>query len=267
MVHLTMSHQVRPIFTLLMDINTQLSFLLSADSLDTQHPSISDTRVHPTHHALILRPAPFTKPQVEEIPIPSLLPGSVLLRSLATPLHSYSKLCLEFYNPARSPHQKPFIPGSSAIARVSRVGDDATILEVGQLVLFDSVMKGRDSPETVRFANPVCRGFDLHNSELLASSGFADGSYAEVMRAPLENCYPLDEAKLMGDPRQWGFAYTPEQLCAFATFLRPFGELSSIDVKPGETVLISPATSPNGAAACMVALAMGNTLLGEQRRP
>lgn len=245
-------------------------FLLSTDSLHTRHPNISCRKllpsVHSTHHALILRPAPFTEPQVEEVPIPTLLPGSVLLRILTTPLHSYRRLCLEFYNPARS-HQKPFIPGSSAIARVSRVGDDATILEVGQLVFFDSVMKGRDSPETVKFSNPVYHGFDLHSSELLASSGFADGSYAEVMRAPLENCYPLDEAKLMGDPRQWGFAYTPEQLCAIATFLRPFGGLSSIDVKASETVFISPATSPNGAAACMVALAMGNTLLGYQRHP
>ncbi|KAJ5253675.1 hypothetical protein N7497_010928 [Penicillium chrysogenum] len=234
---------------------------VTSDSSETQRPSIKYRKLLPrietTHDALILRPAPFSEPQVEEIPIPSMLPGSVLLRILATPLHSYSKLGFDFYNPKRSPHEQPFIPGSSAIARVSRVGDDATALRIGQLVFFDSVMKGRDSPETIRFCNPVYHGFDPQKMEVIDSSGFADGSYAEFMRAPLENCYPLDEAKLTGHPREWGFAYTPAQLCALATFLRPFGGLSSIDVKPGETVLISPATYPNGVAACMVALAMG----------
>ncbi|KGO49015.1 DNA polymerase III, clamp loader complex, gamma/delta/delta subunit, C-terminal [Penicillium expansum] len=229
---------------------------LDTKGLNTPHRTLLP-KVQTTHHALVLRPAPFTEPQVEEVHIPSLLPGSVLLRMLATPLHPYSKLSFEFYNHGRSPHEKPFIPGSSAIARVSQVGDDATTLKVGQLVFFDSVMKGRDSPETIRFSNPVYHGFDPHSVEIIASSGFADGSYAEFMRAPLENCYPLDEAKLMGDPRKWGFAYTPEQLCVIATFLRPFGGLTSIDLKPGETVLISPATSTNGVAACMVALAMG----------
>lgn len=193
--------------------------------------------------------------------MPSLLPGSVLLRILATPLHSFSKLGFDFYNHFRSPYEIPIIPGSSAIARVSQVGDDATTLKVGQLIFFDSVMKGRDNPEMVRFSNPVYHGFDSQIKEIMAYSGFADGSYAEFMRAPLENCYPLDEGKLMGDPTNWGFNYTPEQLCAIATFLRPFGGLSSIDVKPGETVLISPATYPNGVAACMVALAMGNISL------
>ncbi|KAJ5375757.1 hypothetical protein N7517_007763 [Penicillium concentricum] len=214
-------------------------------------------KAHSTHQAFILRPVPFTEPQVEQVPIPSLLPGSVILRILATPLHPYSKQVFGFYNPNGSPHEKPCIPGSSAIARVSQVGDDAISLKVGQLVFFDPVMKGRDSPETVRFPNPVHHGFDVQSTRMIASSGFADGSYAELMRAPLENCYPLDEAKLMGDPMNWGFAYTPEQLCAIATFLRPFGGLANIDVKPGEAILISPATSPKGVAACMVALAMG----------
>ncbi|KAJ5973050.1 uncharacterized protein N7479_002968 [Penicillium vulpinum] len=237
---------------------------VTTNFLNTQRPATLHGNILPkvqiTNHVLRLRPAPFTEPQVEQALIPSLTPGSVLLRILATPLHSYSKLAFEFYNPKGSSHETPFIPGSSAIARVSQVGNDATTLKVGQLVFFDSVMKGRDSPETVRFCNPVYHGFDNRSKKFIASSGFADGSYAEFMRAPLENCYLLDEAKLMGDPREWGFAYTPEQLCVIATFLRPFGGLTSIDVKPGETVLIFPATSPNGVAACMVALAMGNFL-------
>ncbi|KAI3287263.1 hypothetical protein DTO002I6_7905 [Penicillium roqueforti] len=218
---------------------------VTTNSPDTPRPIIPHRKLLPlvqsTHRALVLRPAPFTEPQVEQVPMPSLLPGSVLLRILATPLHSFSKLGFDFYNHFRSPYEIPIIPGSSAIARVSQVGDDATTLKVGQLIFFDSVMKGRDNPEMVRFSNPVYHGFDSQIKEIMAYSGFADGSYAEFMRAPLENCYPLDE----------------EQLCAIATFLRPFGGLSSIDVKPGETVLISPATYPNGVAACMVALAMG----------
>ena len=91
----------------------------------------------------------------------------------------------------------------------------------------------------------------------MANGGFRDGSYAEYMRAPVENCYLLDEARLMGDPAQGGLGYQVEQLCEIAKRSVPFGGLKDVGVKPGETGLISPATGSFGGCACMIALAMG----------
>lgn len=47
--------------------------------------------------------------------------------------------------------------------------------------------------------------------------------------------------------------------------LVPFGGLSEIDVKPGETVIVAPATGRYGGAAVAVALAMGATVIAVGR--
>lgn len=86
----------------------------------------------------------------------------------------------------------------------------------------------------------------------LALDEFRNGSYAEYVRMPLENTFVLDEEKLLHER-----GYAVPDLCYLAKVLVPFGGLADVDLKPGDSVLISPATGGFGGAAVTMALAMG----------
>ena len=83
-----------------------------------------------------------------------------------------------------------------------------------------------------------------------------DSSLAEYARVPMENCIPLDEKRLLGLPEDGGLGYTIEDLAYLQTPLIAYGGLIDIDVKPGETVIVAPATGGFGGSAVQVALAV-----------
>ncbi|KAF8866902.1 hypothetical protein BDZ45DRAFT_710484 [Acephala macrosclerotiorum] len=80
-----------------------------------------------------------------------------------------------------------------------------------------------------------------------------DGSYAEYVKVLLECAYPLNENILMG---KFGYG---------AQYLILFGGLSDINIRPGETIIVAPATGPFGMAAVKVALAMGTRVIAMGR--
>src|SRR2546423_11329993 len=90
-------------------------------------------------------------------------------------------------------------------------------------------------------------------------------SYAEYAKAPLENCYPLDEKRLLGSPAEGGLGYRIGDILYAFRQLVPFGGLVDIDLKPGETIIIAPATGTFGGAAVGVALAMGARVIAAAR--
>ncbi|TVY86041.1 hypothetical protein LAWI1_G007366, partial [Lachnellula willkommii] len=55
--------------------------------------------------------------------------------------------------------------------------------------------------------------------------------------------------------------YSIEDLCAIPAFLTPFGGLAEINLLPGETIIIAPATGRFGGGAVTTALAMGATVV------
>lgn len=79
-----------------------------------------------------------------------------------------------------------------------------------------------------------------------------DGTYAELASIPVENIHVLDEAILFGR-----LGYTMEDLGALMPLAVAFGGLDAAGLRPGETVVIAPATGSFGGAAVHVALAMG----------
>jgi threonine dehydrogenase-like Zn-dependent dehydrogenase len=89
--------------------------------------------------------------------------------------------------------------------------------------------------------------------------------YAEYAKAPLENCYPLDEKRLLGSPADGGLGYRVSEISYAFRQLVPFGGLVDIDLKPGETIIIAPATGAFGGAAVEVALAMGARVIAAAR--
>lgn len=68
----------------------------------------------------------------------------------------------------------------------------------------------------------------------------------------MENVFVLDEDKLFGELK-----YTVEDLVGLPACLVPFGGLSQIGVRPGDTVIVAPATRRFGGGAVTTALAMG----------
>lgn len=87
-----------------------------------------------------------------------------------------------------------------------------------------------------------------------------DATYAEFAKVPLENCYPLDEERLLK-----GLGYSLDDLAYMLRQMVPMGGLVELDVKPGEKVIIAPATGAFGGAAVEVAVAMGATVIAAAR--
>jgi threonine dehydrogenase-like Zn-dependent dehydrogenase len=81
----------------------------------------------------------------------------------------------------------------------------------------------------------------------------------------LENCYPLNEKRLLGSPADGGLGYQIKDISYALRQLVPFGGLVDIDLKPGETIIIAPATGAFGGAAVEVALAMGARVIAAAR--
>jgi NADPH:quinone reductase-like Zn-dependent oxidoreductase len=83
---------------------------------------------------------------------------------------------------------------------------------------------------------------------MLARGGHLhDGSFAELMRVPTENVYPLPAAA-GDDPARWA---------AMAVHVIPYGGLLAGGLAAGETLLVSGATGNFGSSAVAVGLAMG----------
>ena len=70
---------------------------------------------------------------------------------------------------------------------------------------------------------------------------------------PLESLFPLNENRLLNG----GANYAMEDLTHIPALLVPHGGLRDIGLRPGETIIIAPATGAFSSAAILVALAMG----------
>jgi threonine dehydrogenase-like Zn-dependent dehydrogenase len=102
-------------------------------------------------------------------------------------------------------------------------------------------------------------------SQKLMRGEWKDATYAEYAKLPLENVYPLDEKRLLGKKEGGGLGLELEDLCDLSRLAVPMGGLSDIGVKPGETVIVAPATGPFGGAAVMVAVALGARVIAMGR--
>ena len=198
---------------------------------------------------------------VEEQVTPQADPGSAVVRVLAAGVLTYGGNVYSGRKPY--PYPTPFVPGSSAVGRVAAVGSDATKLKAGQLVFFDCYIHGRDDPTSLILSG-VSSGF-TPGSHLLMETAWRDGTYAEYAKLPLENCFAMDETKLLGSPADGGFGYTVEDLVYLLTMSVPFGGLRDVDLRAGEKVIITPATGAFGSAAVVAALAMGARIVAMGR--
>ncbi|KAL2850397.1 isopropanol dehydrogenase [Aspergillus pseudodeflectus] len=208
-----------------------------------------------THKALVLHAR--DKPLVlETVPLPSASTGDAIVRILASDIVPYMGEVISNKRPY--PLSLPMTPGNTAIGRVHEVGPDAVDLTPGQLVFCDITIRARDNPA-------VSILYGVHGGGYPAAQKLMDGvwrnaTYAEYARFPLENLYRLNEASLLGPLR-----YSINDLCLLPACLVPFGGLSEVGLKPGEVVIVAPATGRYGGAAVNIALAMGATVIAGGR--
>ncbi|KAH8882083.1 GroES-like protein [Thozetella sp. PMI_491] len=199
------------------------------------------------HRALVLESieAGF---QLKSVPMPRISGGSAIVRIEVCGTLSYFR---DIYNGTLGySFPTPIVGGISAIGRIAALGADATLLQAGQLVFVDCVIRARDDPSAL-FMTAIHDG-ESDSSRKLMREVWRDGTLAEFAKVPLENCIPLDETRLCH-----GLGYTVQDLMYISYLLVPYGGLRDIKLEPGETLAVSPATGGYGSAAVMVAIAMG----------
>ncbi|MVU79668.1 alcohol dehydrogenase catalytic domain-containing protein [Nocardia sp. ET3-3] len=186
----------------------------------------------------------FGKPlTVHDVPDPEAGGGEVLVEVLATCVLPYSAEI--FSGERRYPLEPPVVPGVGGIGRIARIGPDATKLRVGDLVWCDATVRARDDALT---PDITLQGWSSRGEGGARLARYLhDGPFAELMRVPTENVYPLPAAAA-ADPARWS---------SMTVYAVPYGGLLAGGLEAGETVLISGATGNFGSSAVAIALAMG----------
>ncbi|KAL9100589.1 MAG: hypothetical protein Q9163_004048 [Psora crenata] len=194
---------------------------------------------------------------LQTLPKPEVTPGSVLVRILAVSIIPYTKEVLD--GSREYPLAFPIVPGGLATGRVEEVGPDAVRLTPGQLVFCDFTINGRDDP-TVQILMGFLGGAPGSPEMKLMEGEWRNGTFSELAKFPLENVFPMDEDILV---KQRGYSFA--DLCHMGICMVPYGGLAEINVKPGDTVIVAPATGKFGGAAVNTLIAMGATAIAAGR--
>ncbi|KAJ4375292.1 hypothetical protein N0V83_002378 [Neocucurbitaria cava] len=193
---------------------------------------------------------------LKEIPTPEPGPGSVVVSIIACMLHVQAPKILNGQTGFTYP--TPFIPGGRSIGRVAATGPDTTSLDVGQLVLIEPFIRARDNPD-VWIMWGAMDGTSAASKKLFAEN-WRYATWAEYAKAPLEVTWALNENRLC---KELGYAVT--DLLQLVVDAVPYSGLKGINMKPGERLVVTPATGMFSGAAVGVAVAMGATVIATGR--
>jgi alcohol dehydrogenase len=180
---------------------------------------------------------------VENISDPVIGTGEVMVEIVSAPVLHYAK---EVYSGKRKYLLTlPMVPGTGAVGKVLSVGPDSTNLKIGDWVFCDPTIRSRDGAITpdITLQGLSARG---EGGQILQKY-FHNGSFAEKMLLPTENAVKIGVIDHQDAPK-W---------CSFGLLLVPYGGLLALNLKAGETILISGATGNFGSAAVTIAMAMG----------
>ncbi|KAI4942531.1 hypothetical protein J4E91_010129 [Alternaria rosae] len=188
----------------------------------------------------------------KEIPTPTPGPGSVVVKIVANLLQHQTPGILS--GKAGFAYPTPMIPGGRAIGRVAATGPDTTCLSEGQLVLLEPFIRARDDADTWIFWGAL-EGTSEGSKKLFADN-WRYATFAEYVKAPLEVTWALDEKRLCGE-----LGYTIPELVQLSVDVVAYSGLKGIGLRPGERLVVTPATGLFSGAAVGVAVAMGATVL------
>lgn len=135
---------------------------------------------------------------VRELPDPKPHAGEVLVEVLAASVAPYAD---EVFGGIRNyPLVPPVVPGIGGVGRIVHIGPDATRLRAGDLVWCDMTVRSRDDALTPDIA---LQGWSSRGEGGAAlARHLHDGAFAELMRVPTENVFPLP-AQAADDPARW----------------------------------------------------------------
>ncbi|KAJ9137437.1 GroES-like protein [Pleurostoma richardsiae] len=198
---------------------------------------------------------------LKDVPTPDPVPGSVVVKVIAALVDQNLPRILS--GVAGFTFPTPMTPGGRAIGRVAAIGIDTSSLEPGQLVMLEPMIHARDNPN-VKILWAASDSMDPRGHKLMRDN-WAMAAFAEYVRAPLENCWPLNEARFCGQPEDGGMGLEPYDLLHLPTQLTVYGGLHGIGLQPGERVIVAPATGIFSGAAVAVASAMGAHVIAASR--
>jgi alcohol dehydrogenase len=186
----------------------------------------------------------FGRPlDIEDVADPVIGTGEVVVDVVAAPVLSYTDQV--FSGARRYLLPTPVVPGCGAIGRVRQVGPDATKLRAGDWVFCDPTVRSRDD---ALMPDIVLQGWSARGEGGQRLQRYhRDGAFAERVRVPTENAVPIGPIDA-ADAGRW---------CAINTLLIAYGGLLAMELRAGETLLVSGATGNFGSAATLTALAMG----------
>ncbi|KAL1895237.1 hypothetical protein Sste5346_005382 [Sporothrix stenoceras] len=193
--------------------------------------------------------------RLDEVPVPTADPGSVVISMVASPVWNYLP---EIMDGRRVyPLTFPFTFGTYAVGRVKAVGPDITYIKPGQLVFCDAMIYLRDSP--TNFFVLGYHGGYTPEERTVSSTYWKDGCFADLVRWPAENVHVVDEGLLAKHN------VPIEQLAEVAAVGPAMGAANSIGVKAGETVFILPSTGFFSSSAITAVLGLGANVVAGGR--
>jgi alcohol dehydrogenase len=180
-----------------------------------------------------------------DIAMPEVRPGSVLVRMEASALMSYLKAYVEGQLPMYNPPKGAFTPGTNGVGVVEAVGRDVWHLKPGQRVVLSSHFV---AAENVEDPAQILIGLTAFGPAAeLVQADWRDGTLAEYALMPKAAVTPaegLDEID-------------SAQLVVVSRFIIPYGGLLRGRLAAGETLVVTGATGAYGSVAVLLALAMG----------
>ncbi|OZJ03809.1 hypothetical protein BZG36_03017 [Bifiguratus adelaidae] len=166
---------------------------------------------------------------VEDVPVPKVTPGCVLVKVLAAGVVHYAE---DVYNGKLAyPMTLPLIPGANGIGIVEEIGPDTTEIKQGDLVFCDPTIRARDNA-----IGPMTILQGLFTPAGSLTSTYKNGAMAEKNARPAGECCRF--AQRMGEECS-SLGLSEPALC------------------PGQTLLMLGATGSFGSPAVQIALAMG----------
>lgn len=215
----------------------------------------------------LLFTSPTAPPSIATLPTPALTASTAIVRPLRSSLATYTREIFTGGNPRGYHIPFPLVPGSAAIGRLVAVSPDAPMLFLSQQQSQSEEKKDEKKKDQLVYLSPVLRASDtsptaiLHalnsgpspqGKTLASTPDYRNGSWGSLVKLPAANVHVLDEDVLL---RKLG--YTLSDLGYLLPLMIVYGGLRDVDVRPGETVLVAPATGSFGGAAVHVALALG----------
>ncbi|KAI1387168.1 alcohol dehydrogenase GroES domain-containing protein [Hypoxylon trugodes] len=198
----------------------------------------------PSTYKALQYPSSTAPPIIVTLPTPAVDSGSVIIKPLYNWIVTYAANVYGKGNPRQAPVTFPIIGGSNVIGRIAAIPPDATTLKIGDLVTVDPQIKARD----------------ITYLPVLGHLGLTyPGTWAELVKVPLENVLRFNEDRLKG------LGVGIRDLAFVQQCLVGYGGLRDVNLTAGETVLVTPATGNFGGGAVHVALAMGARVIAMGR--